>query len=154
MFNMRSTSRVANKHTTPPMAISTHSTASSTFNVAWDCDEVCTIVTSSSVKSEVLEKISQAAVDFPYVRPRVGPAVGARVEPPAAEEQVLDEFVVRVEAQRLVIDEAAFRPPRDDEPRHAEAVSGPIDGRRHDVVEQPAPLIPRDEDRGAVPIRS
>ena len=40
------------------------------------------------------------------VGPRVGAAVGRRVEPRAVEEVVLDELEVGVEAQRLVVDVA------------------------------------------------
>ena len=38
-------------------------------------------------------------------RPRVWTAVGTSVDPLAAEKVVLDELEVRVEAQRLVVDE-------------------------------------------------
>ena len=66
----------------------------------------------------------------------------ARVEPPAAEEVVLDELRVGVEAQRLVIDVAALRVRADHDPRYAQAVTVHVDPRRHDVVVETAPVVP------------
>jgi hypothetical protein len=50
------------------------------------------------------------------------------------QEVVLDELQVRVEAERLVVDEAPARVRADDEPRYAEAVAVLVDVGRDDVV--------------------
>src|SRR5262249_62129739 len=65
---------------------------------------------------------------------RVGTPVRRRVQPLAAEEVVLDELRIGVEAERLMVDEATARIGADHEPRHAQPVAEPVDVRRHDVV--------------------
>ncbi len=87
-------------------------------------------------------------------RPRVGPPVRRRVEPQTAEEVVLDELGVGVEAQDLVVDEAAPRVRRDQERGHPQAVAVLVDRRRHDVVVETAPVVPREEDRAGGPVRT
>src|SRR5580765_3076721 len=62
------------------------------------------------IEVEVAREIPEHARVLPHARPRVGPAVGLRVEPRAAEEVVLDELGVSIEAEHLVIDVA---PPRE-----------------------------------------
>ena len=82
------------------------------------------------VEVEVLREVAEDRHVLPHVRARIGPAVGARVEALAVEEEVLDELEVRVEAERLVVDVAALRVRADDEPRHADAVAVLVDVRR------------------------
>src|SRR5207302_1540890 len=66
---------------------------------------------------EIGDEIPETGVVLPDVGPGVGPAVGAWVEPGAAEEIVLDELEVGVERERLVVDESAPGVWRDDETR-------------------------------------
>ena len=58
------------------------------------------------VEVELLREVAEDRHVLPDVRARIGPAVGARVEALAVEEEVLDELEVRVEAEGLVIDVA------------------------------------------------
>jgi hypothetical protein len=83
---------------------------------------------------------------------RVRAPVGARIEAGAAEEVVLDELQVRVEAQHLVVDVAALRVRADDDARDAQSVAVPVDARRADVVVEPTPVVPGEEDRGRRPV--
>src|SRR5438067_5642784 len=83
---------------------------------------------------------------LPHVWPRVGSAVGARIDPPAAQEVVLDERVVGVEGQHLVVDESSPGIGADHQARYPEPVTIAIDGRRVYVVVEAAPVIPGQED--------
>src|SRR3954447_3025257 len=65
---------------------------------------------------EVVPQVAEQLGVLADGRARVGAAVRPRVEPRAAEEVVLDELQVRVEAQRLVVDDAAPRVRADHEP--------------------------------------
>src|SRR6478672_10514183 len=58
---------------------------------------------------EVLSQVAEDLHVLAHGRPRVGPAVGLRVQALPVEEVVLDELQVRVEAQGLVVDEAPLR---------------------------------------------
>ena len=58
------------------------------------------------VKSKSVREVAEHRRVLAHVGPRVGAAVGRWVEPLAAEEVVLDELGVGVEAQRLVVDVA------------------------------------------------
>src|SRR3954454_2384089 len=53
---------------------------------------------------ELAPEVAELLGVLPDVGARVGAAIGGRVQPLAAEEVVLDELQVRVEAQRLVVD--------------------------------------------------
>jgi len=55
----------------------------------------------SLAEVEVGREVAKLGGVLPNVRARVGPAVGGRIEALAAQEVVLDEFEVGVEAQRL-----------------------------------------------------
>ena len=101
---------------------------------------------------EVREQVAEDLRVLADVGPRVGTAVGARVQPGAAQEVVLDELEIRVEAQRLVVDVAALRIRADHERRHAQPVALRVDGRRLHVVVEAAPVVPREEDRGRAPV--
>ena len=85
---------------------------------------------------------------------RVGAAVGSRIETRAAEEVVLDELQVRVERQRLVVDDPVLRVRADHHRRDAETVAEAIDVRRADVVVEATPVVPGQEDRCALPLRA
>src|SRR5436190_6884785 len=54
------------------------------------------------VEVEVLAQVAEDLEVLPDARPRVGPAVGLRVQPLAVQEPVLDELQVRVVRQRLM----------------------------------------------------
>src|SRR5437588_158942 len=82
------------------------------------------------------------------VRAGVGAAVGLGVEPLSAEEVVLDELGVGVEAQRLVIDEPPLRVGANHECRHLQPIPVLVHVRWPDVVVEPAPIVPGHEDRG------
>jgi len=72
------------------------------------------------VEVEVVGQVAEDLRLFTDIRPRVGPSVARRVETLAVEEVVFDELVVRVEAQRLVIDIARLRVRADDQTRYAQ----------------------------------
>jgi len=57
---------------------------------------------------EVARQVTQLGRCFAHVRARIGTPVGGGIEAPAAQEVVLDELRVRVEAERLVVDVAAL----------------------------------------------
>src|ERR671930_182246 len=75
-------------------------------------------------------------------------------ETASAEEAILDQLQIRVERQRLVVDQTPLRVRADREPRYADPVAARVDARRDGVVVEPAPVVPGEEDRGAVPVRS
>ena len=106
------------------------------------------------LKSKSRRRSPRPGASFAHVGPRVGPPVGLRVQPLPAEEVVLDELGERVEAQLLVVDVAASRVRADHDSRDAKAVAVQVDHRRSDVVVEAAPVIPREEDRRAVPVRA
>ena len=84
----------------------------------------------------------------------VGPPVGRRVEPLAAEEIVLDELARRRRTGDLMVDLAGNGVGADDHGRHPEAVAR---GRRPSVARRCRrihPSRPSEEDRGAVPVGS
>src|SRR4051794_37191250 len=103
---------------------------------------------------EVTGEVAEDLSVLPDVRPAVGAAVGLRVEPLAVDEVVLDELEVRVEAEGLVVDEPAPRKRADHESRHAKPVPAVIDARRLNMVVEPAPVVPGEEDRGRLPLRA
>src|SRR5690348_17617231 len=86
------------------------------------------------VEVEVPAEVAQDRLVLADVRTAVGPAVGPGVDPPAAEEVVLDELEVRVEAGDLVDDVAAPRVRADHDAGDAEPVPASVDDRRLDVV--------------------
>src|SRR5206468_1868648 len=69
---------------------------------------------------EVLDEVAEDLFVLADVGAAVWAAVGLRVEAAPAEEVVLDELEVRVEAQRLVVDVAPPGVGADHEPRHAQ----------------------------------
>src|SRR6185437_3385318 len=71
-----------------------------------------------------------------------------------AEEVVLDELEVRIVAELLVVDEAGLGVRAYYEPRHAQPVAADVDPRRRLVVVEATPVVPGEEDRGAVPARA
>jgi len=62
-----------------------------------------------------LLEITEDGLVLAYVRPRVGAAVGGRVEARAVEEVILDELQVSVAGQDLVVDVTALGVRRDDQ---------------------------------------
>src|SRR5579862_1953872 len=76
---------------------------------------------------EVAHEVTEDGLALADVGPRVGPAVGLRVEALTAEEIVLDELEVGVEAERLVVDVAAAGVGADHEGRNAQAVALAVD---------------------------
>src|SRR4249920_1265543 len=76
---------------------------------------------------ELVREVTELRGVLPHGRPRVGPPVGQRVEPLAAQESILDQLEIGVERQRLVIDVAATRPRADHDARHTDAVAVLID---------------------------
>src|SRR5262249_56742230 len=83
---------------------------------------------------EVLDEVAEDRRAFTYVGPRIGTPVRLRIEPPPAEEVVLDELRIRVEAQRLMVDEPTPRVRADHEARNTKAVAVLVEARRNDVV--------------------
>ena len=79
---------------------------------------------------EVVREVAEDRCVFADVGACVWSAVGARIEPLAAEEVVLDELRVGVEAERLMVDVAALRVGADHDPRDAQAIAVRIDRRR------------------------
>src|SRR5579885_2030265 len=71
------------------------------------------------VEVKIVHEITQLRCRFIDGLPRVGSAVGFGIEALAPEEIVLDEFVIRVVAQRLMVDVALFRVGADDDARYA-----------------------------------
>src|SRR5437667_5452341 len=88
------------------------------------------------------DEVPELGSALPDVGARVGPAVGARVEPGPAQENVLDELEVRVEREHLVVDVAAPSVRRDEEAGNPDAVALAVDARRGHVVVEAAPVIP------------
>src|SRR3954451_360549 len=60
-------------------------------------------------KVELVAQVAESRHLLAHWWGRVQAGVGLRIEPLAAEEVVLDELQVRVEAQRLMVDGAALR---------------------------------------------
>ena len=101
---------------------------------------------------ELAEQVTENRRVLAYVGARVRPAVVGRVEALAAQEPVLDERGVRVEAERLVVDVPGPRPRADQQPRHPQAVALLVHGGRCDVVVEAAPVVPGEEDRRRGPV--
>ena len=106
------------------------------------------------VEVEVGGQVAEDPLVLANVGARVGAAVGLGIDATTAEEIVFDELGVRVEAQGLMIDVAALGVGADHDAGHAQAVAVLVDDRGHDVVVETAPVVPRQEDRGRVPIRA
>ena len=104
------------------------------------------------LKSKSSVEVAEDRVVLAHVGPGVGAAVGGGIEPGAVEEVVLDELGVGVEAEDLVVDVALLGVGADHDPGHAQAEAVAVDDRRHDMVVEAAPVIPGEEDRGAVPV--
>src|SRR5207245_6963387 len=103
---------------------------------------------------EVTGQASQDGDVFAHGRPRIGAAVGQRVQPLATQEDVLDELDISVEAEGLVVDVVLLRIGADDQRWDPQAVAVLVHHRRHHVIVEAAPVIPGQEDGGAVPVRS
>ena len=101
---------------------------------------------------EVGGDVAEDRVVLADVGAGVGAAVGGGIEARAVDEVVLDELRVGVEAEDLVVDVALLGVRADHDPGDAEAEAVAVDDRRHDVVVEAAPVIPGEEDRGAVPV--
>src|SRR5437763_1272133 len=99
-------------------------------------------------KVEVCRQIAKRGERLSHRRPWIGAPVAARIKPGTAEKVVLDELGVRVEAQDLVVDEPATRVRTDDQPGDAQSVAVLIDPRRDDMVVEPAPVVPGQDERG------
>src|SRR5262245_6580232 len=93
-------------------------------------------------KVEVPGQIAEDPDVFSYRWSRVGTTIGSWVQALTAEEVVLDELVVGVEAQRLVIDSPVLGVWTDHERRHAQAVAVLIDNRWRHVVVKATPVVP------------
>src|SRR5262245_2337282 len=79
---------------------------------------------------KVVDEVAELARTFAHDGAWIGPAVGLRVEPRAAEEIILDELQVRIGGQPLVIYEAVLRVRADDQAGHPEAITLVIHVRR------------------------
>src|SRR5436309_2345053 len=101
---------------------------------------------------EVPPEVAQPPRPFAHAGARVRSPVSTRVEALAAKEIVLDELQVGVEAQRLVVDVAPPRVRADHQPGNPDPVLLPADARRRHVVVEAAPVVPREKDRGALPV--
>src|SRR5579862_4941808 len=102
----------------------------------------------SLAEVEVFDEIAEKRNVFAHRRSRIGSAVGSRVESLPVQEVVLDELVVRVEAERLMVDIAPLCVRTDDDARNAQTIAIHVHGRRNDMVIKAAPVIPADKDRG------
>src|SRR5439155_10805228 len=103
---------------------------------------------------EVGREVAEDRDAFAHVGSWVGTPVGAWVQPLAAEEVVLDELHVGVEAQGLVVDVTVFGVGTDNDGRNAQSVTVLVDTGWDDVVVEAAPVVPRQEDRGGTPFRA
>ena len=70
------------------------------------------------------------------------------------EEVVFDELHVRIVTEHLMVDVTAARVRTDDDTGHADAVTVFVDLRRRNVIVESAPVVPREKDRRAVPVRT
>src|SRR5437762_2229755 len=104
------------------------------------------------VEIEIRPEIAEYRDVLTHVRAGVGPPVGFRIEPLAAEGHVFDEFDIRVEAQGLVVDVAALGVGADHDGGYAQAVAVLVDARWDDVVVEAAPVVPRQEDGSRLPV--
>ena len=104
-------------------------------------------------KVKVFAQVAQQRRILTHVRPRVSPPVSGRIQPLAASEIILDEFDVRVEAESLVIDEALARIRADNDSRNAQPIAKVIGSGRDDVIVETSPVVPRQENRRAAPLR-
>ena len=101
---------------------------------------------------EIAEQVAKLRRRFPHPRPRIGPPVGLGVKPLAAEEEILDQLHVGVVAEDLVVDVALARVGADDDAGHPQPVAVLVNHGRRDMVVEPTPVVPAEEDRGAVPV--
>src|SRR5262245_29980706 len=106
----------------------------------------------SLLEVEVGDEVAEQRRVLANGRTWIGTAVSGRIQPLAFEKVVLDELRIGVEAQDLVVYEAASRVRRDDESRNPEPIAVPIDDGRRYVVVEAAPVVPGDEDRGRLPV--
>src|SRR5689334_6514662 len=72
---------------------------------------------------EVLDEVAEDLRALANIRSRIGTPVRLRIEPRPAEEVVLDELRVGVEAQDLMVDEPAPRIRADHEARNAKPIA-------------------------------
>src|SRR6476661_5541746 len=106
------------------------------------------------VEVEVVGQVTQLGVVLPDAGTVVRPAVGGGVDPLAAQEIVLDEFEVGVLAEDLVVDVPLLGVGADDQGGDAHAVAVVVHRRRGFVVIETAPVVPVEENGGAVPVRA
>ena len=95
------------------------------------------------VALEVGGDVAELRCDLADVGTGVGSSVGARVQPAPAQEVVFDELDDRVEAERLVVDEAAAGVGADDEGWDPDPVVVLVDVRWSDVVVEATPVRQR-----------
>src|SRR4029453_11326966 len=101
---------------------------------------------------ELPEKIAELGYLFPHGGTQIGASIGERIESLPVEKQVLDELQVGVKAECLVVDEPASCERADHHAGNAESVAEAVDLRWLYVVVISAPVVPRDEYRGALPL--
>src|SRR5258707_398716 len=104
------------------------------------------------VEVEIGHEVAEYRDVLTHGRARVRPPVGFRIEPLAAEEDVFDEFDIRVEAQGLVVDVAALGVGADHDGGYAQAVAVLVVARWDDVVVEAAPVVPCQEDGSRLPL--
>jgi hypothetical protein len=104
------------------------------------------------VEVEVLGEIAELRCILAHIGPRVRSAIGLRIKSLPIQKIVLDKFHERVEAERLMIDEAALRVGRNHQARNAQAVPVFIDADGNDMVVEPAPVVPGQKDGTVLPI--
>ena len=100
---------------------------------------------------EVAGQIPETRGFFAHVRTRVRPPIGRGIQALPVQEVVLDELQVRVVGELLMIDIPGASIGADDQAGHAKAVTVFIDHRRNDVVVEPSPIVPGEEDRCTAP---
>src|ERR1700676_14679 len=97
---------------------------------------------------EVRGQVAQDADVLAHRGPRVGTAVGERIDALSIEEHVLDELVVGVEAEGLVVYIALAGVGADPHAGHAQPVSVLVDDGGDHVIVEAAPVVPGEEDGG------
>src|SRR5581483_10234054 len=100
---------------------------------------------------KIVFQIAELRYILAHIGTRIGASVRARVNALSTQANILDEFEIRVKAQRLVVNEPVLGIRADDQPRHAQPISILIYLRRRDMIVKPAPIIPRQENRRTLP---
>ena len=101
---------------------------------------------------EVVHEVAKLGAVLADVRARVGATIRGGIKALPLEENVFDELHVGVVAQGLVIDVPLLCVGADDDSGNPRSVAVLIDNRWGHMIVEAAKVVPREEDRGAVPV--